>query len=194
MTELNSTIARKAMIDSQLRTSGVNDEYVLARMKAVPREDFVPEESKPIAYIDRAVAIGGGRYLSAPVVHGKMLAEADPKANDIVLVVDGGSGYFAELIRPLVTEVKSLAVEEATKKGGKGAYSLIVIDGAVEEFPETLAKRLEEGGRIVCGIVERGVTRLATGRKVAGSVAIQPIADIGIPIMHEFDRAKEWSF
>ena len=55
MTKIDMTAARKAMIDSQLRTSGVNEPFVLARMAAVAREDFVPEGAKPIAYMDRAV-------------------------------------------------------------------------------------------------------------------------------------------
>ena len=58
------------MIDSQLRTSGVNAEWVLRRMGAVAREQFVPASAKGFAYIDRAIALGGGRYLAAPVVQG----------------------------------------------------------------------------------------------------------------------------
>ena len=60
--------ARRAMIDSQLRTSGVNAEWVLRRMNEVPRERFVPDAAQGFAYIDRAIALGGGRFLAAPVV------------------------------------------------------------------------------------------------------------------------------
>src|SRR5690606_21773272 len=68
--------ARRAMIDSQLRTSGVNAEWVLKRMNEVAREDFVPAEVRGFAYIDRALDLGGGRKLAAPVVQGLMLQEA----------------------------------------------------------------------------------------------------------------------
>ncbi|MEP3052074.1 MAG: protein-L-isoaspartate O-methyltransferase [Erythrobacter sp.] len=194
MTELNSNIARKAMIDSQLRTSGVNDEYVLARMNSVPREDFVPESVKAIAYIDRAVPVGDGDFLCPPVVHGKMLAEAAPTKDDRVLVINGGTSYFAELIRPLVADVQSIGAKDVLNQKGREKFSLIVVEGAIEEVPSNLAKQLDEGGRIVTGLVLRDVTRLATGRKVAGTVALQPIADIGIPVLHEFDQAEAWSF
>lgn len=187
--------ARKAMIDSQLRTSGVNEPFVLARMGAVAREDFVPESARAIAYVDRAVPLGDGKHLAAPLVHGRMLAEAHPTAADSALVVESGSGYLAELLRPLVGSLATISSDEIAKgKRGRKNYSLILVDGAIEQLPESLAKQLEENGRIVTGIAQRGVTRLAVGRKVASSVTLQPVADIGIPVLHAFDRPKEWSF
>lgn len=195
MTENSMSTARKAMIDSQLRTSGVNAPFVLARMGAVAREDYVPESARAIAYMDRAIPLGAGQFLSAPLVHGMMLSEARPGLEDSVLIVESGSGYLAELARPLVAKLDTISAKEAAAgPKGRKTYSLILIDGAIEQLPESLAKRLEDGGRIVTGLVLRGVTRLATGRKIAGSVALQPLAELGIPILPEFDRAKEWSF
>ena len=191
----NISPARKAMIDSQLRTSGVNQEYVLARMAAVPREDYVPESAKAMAYMDRAVPLGEGRFLSSPLVHGLMLAEAAPKPDDRVLVVEGGSSYLADLVTPLVAELDSISAEKAAGTSRmRKTYSLVLVDGAVEELPASLAKLLEDGGRVITGLMLRGVTRLATGRKIAGSVSLQPLAEIGIPVLHEFDKPKAWSF
>lgn len=195
MSENEMNAARKAMIDSQLRTSGVNEDFVLARMAAVPREDFVPAEAKPIAYMDRAIALGEGHFLAAPLFHGKMLAQAQPAAEDRVLVVEGGSSYLAELVRPLVSACDTVSADDAAGGTGKRkTYSLILIDGAVEAFPEALEKLLEEGGRVVCGLVARGVTRLASGRMIAGTLALRPLADIGIPVLHQFDKPRQWSF
>ncbi len=183
------------MIDSQLRTSGVNEPFVIARMGIVAREDFVPSSAKAIAYMDRAIPLGDGAFLAAPIVHGKMLAEARPGLDDSVLVVENGSAYLAELVKPLVSKFDTKSVEEIVGSNkGRKTYSLILIDGAIEELPDTLAKRLEDNGRIVTGVVERGITRLATGRKVAGNVVLQPLADIGIPVLRAFDKPKEWSF
>lgn len=191
----NMSPARKAMIDSQLRTSGVNQEFVLARMAAVAREEYVPEAAKAMAYMDRAIPLGGGRFLASPLVHGVMLAEAAPKPDDRVLVVEGGTSYLADLARPLVERLDSVSASDASSTNRKRkTYSLILIDGAIEELPDSLAKQLEDGGRIVAGLVLRGVTPLAIGRKIAGSVTLQPLAEIGIPVLHEFDRPKAWSF
>jgi protein-L-isoaspartate(D-aspartate) O-methyltransferase len=187
--------ARKAMIDSQLRTSGVNAEYVLARMGAVSREDFVSENARGIAYIDRAIPLGNGRFLAAPVVQGLMLQEARPTRADNALLVDGGSGYLAELLRPLVRSLEVLSPAEAVAASRKrGDFTLLMIDGAIEQLPEGLVQRLAEGASVVTGLVRNGLTRLATGRKAAGEVGLLPLAEIGIPVLPEFAAKKEWSF
>jgi protein-L-isoaspartate(D-aspartate) O-methyltransferase len=187
--------ARRAMIDSQLRTSGVNAEWVLRRMSAVAREQFVPESARGFAYIDRAIALGGGRYLAAPVVQGMMLQEARPSAADKALLVDGGSGYLAELLRPLVGSLEVVAPEQAAAKSRKGGdFTLLMIDGAVEQLPEALVRRLADEARVVTGVVENGVTRLAIGRKAAGHVALLPLAELGIPALPELAAPKGWSF
>lgn len=188
------TAARRAMIDSQLRTSGVNEPFVLERMGAVAREDFVPEAMRAAAYTDRAIRLGEGKALPAPLFHGMMLAEAQPIMDDEVLVIEGGSGYLAALVEPLVGSLRSLSPEEALGGRKKGTYTLVLVDGAVEHLPASIAKLVAEGGRIVTGLVERGVTRLATGRKAAGSLALLPLAEIGVPRLHQFDRPASWSF
>jgi protein-L-isoaspartate(D-aspartate) O-methyltransferase len=195
MTTLPDTrTARRAMIDSQLRTSGVNEEYVLARMLAVPREDFLPADKAAVAYIDRAVALGDGTHLAAPLFYGKLLLEAAPAPQDRVLVVEGGTGYLAELLRPLVAELATIAAADAVNVSGAGGYSLMVIDGAIEALPDALAGQLAENGRIVTGLLLRQVTRLASGRKVAGQVNLRPVEDLGIPVLHAFDAPKGWTF
>ena len=185
--------ARKAMIDSQLRTSGVNEPFVLERMGSVAREDFVPESARGTAYMDRAIRLADGGFLPAPLFHGAMLAEARPSREDTVLIVDGGSGYLAALVEPLVGGVTAIQPAEALSPG-EGAYSLVLIDGAIEHVPESLSDLVKEGGRIVTGLVERGVTRLATGRKTGASLALLPLAEMGIPRIGAFDRPKSWSF
>jgi len=188
-------LARKAMIDSQLRTSGVNAEFVLRRMGQVARERFVPESAQGFAYIDRAIALGGGRYLAAPVVQGMMLHEARPTAADKALLIDGGSGYLAELLRPLVGSLEVLAPAEVVAKSRKGGdFTLLVIDGAVEQLPEPLVRRLSADARVVTGVVDNGLTRLAIGRKAAGVVSLLPLAELGIPVLPEFAAPKGWSF
>ena len=189
-----SDAARRAMIDSQLRTSGVNEPWVLTAMARVAREDFVPDDVKAAAYIDRAVPLGEGRFLAAPVVHGMMLTEAHPTAEDKALLVGDAKGYLAALLGPLVGSLNAVDPADAAKRSTKGPYSLIVVDGAIEDLPAALGAQLAEGGRIVTGLVLRGVTRLAAGRKAAGDVALLPLAELGIPVLPEFAAPKRWSF
>jgi protein-L-isoaspartate(D-aspartate) O-methyltransferase len=190
----DTQIARRAMIDSQLRTSGVNEEYALARMLAVPREDFLPADKAAQAYIDRAVSLGEQGHLAAPLFYGKLLLEAAPAPTDRVLVVSGGTGYLAALIAPLVGTVTQISAAEAADLTGAGEYDLVVIDGAIEQLPEGLAAALADNGRIVTGLVLRQVTRLASGRKIAGQVNLQPVEDLGIPVLAAFNAPKRWTF
>jgi len=187
--------ARRAMIDSQLRTSGVNAEWVLRRMDEVAREDFVPAAARGHAYIDRAIALDNGRSLAAPVVQGMMLQEARPTAADKALVVDGGSGYLAELLRPLVGSLEVVDPAAAAGKSRKASdFTLLMVDGAVERLPDALVRRLADDARAVTGVVDDGITRLAIGRKAAGELALLPLAELGIPVLPEFAAPKGWSF
>jgi len=186
--------ARRAMIDSQLRVSGVNDPAVLAAFAAVPREDFVPADLKTAAYVDRALPLGEGHMLAAPLVYGRMLMEAALSPSDRVLVVSA-SGYLAALVEAFGCTVDRMepAAAAAARKSAAGV-GVILIDGAIEQLPAGLSARLAEGGRIVTGLVERGVTRLAAGTRAAGEVALLPLAEIGIPVLAEFAAPKAWSF
>lgn len=183
--------ARRAMIDSQLRVSGVNEPAILAAFAATAREDFVPAALRANAYIDRALPLDDGHLLPAPLVHGRMLGEAAPVAGETVLVISS-NGYLAALAAALGCNVTRVAPADAAKKGA-GA-SLILIDGAIEELPAALAARLAEGGRIVTGLVQNGVSRLAVGTKVGGEVSLLPLAEMGIPALAEFAAPRRWSF
>lgn len=191
----SSATARRAMVDSQLRTSGVNAEFVLERMLSVPRENHVPERAIGTAYIDRAISLENGHKIAAPLFYGMLLEEAQPKIEDSVLVVDAGSGYLPALIKPLVGELDVISPNEAVSGNRKRkTYSLVVVDGAIESVNDALAKRVASDGRIVTGISKQGVTRLATGRKAGSDVALLPLAEIGIPRLSEFDVEESWSF
>lgn len=187
--------ARRAMIDSQLRTSGVNDPAVLARMSAVPREDFVPTDQHAAAYADRALRLPDGGALPAPLFHGLLLTEAHPNSADRAIVVDGGSGYLPALLAPMVAAVETIgAVDAVNGKLRDTSATLLLIDGAIEHLPEALVKKLPEGIRVISGLVERGVTRLATGRKAGAALGLVPLAEIGVPRLAAFDREAAWSF
>lgn len=183
------------MIDSQLRTSGVTAPFVVVRMGAVAREDFVPAKATDYAYIDRAIALGEGKWLAAPLVHGMMLQKADPAGDEAALLVDGGSGYLAELLRPLVGSLEVISPEQALEKSrARKKASLLLVDGAADQLPETLLARLDDGARIVTGTVEGSVTGLSHGRCTGKQAALVRFAEIGVPRLAAFDAPKGWSF
>jgi protein-L-isoaspartate(D-aspartate) O-methyltransferase len=216
MTEHVFEQMRRAMIASQLRTTGVNDVRVLAAMGAVPRERFVPDDMIAVAYADASIPLGNGRSLNSPMSLGRLLTEAAPRQHDRALVVGAGTGYAAAVLARLTDSV--VAVEEdpdlaARAKGAlagsaaalvvgplakghkRGApYDLIVIDGAVDHVPDALVDQLAEDGRLVAGIVERGVQRLAIGRRAGQGFAMVPFADVASVSLPGFARPHAFSF
>ncbi len=196
----DSAEIRQAMVSSQLRPTGVDDVRVVAAMGTVPREAFVPARARAIAYIDRAVPLGGGRFLNPPMPTGRLLTEAGIIADDRVLLIGAATGYTATLLSLLgarVTAVESdpalvaiardnlrdaglaTVVEGPLEQGhpADAPYDVLLIDGAVEVLPAALIAQLRVGGRIATGLVERGVTRLASGRRTENGNGVVAFAD-----------------
>lgn len=190
--ETGTEMARRAMIDSQLRVSGVNDAAILAAFLAVPREDFVPEARRGVAYADRAVALGDGAVLSPALPYGQMLTAAEPAAEDSVLVIGNPGGYLAALAGKLAAKVTLVAAAGDWAKAGE--HSLVLVDGAIEEVPAALANVIAADGRIVTGVLERGVTRLALGRKVADQIALTVLSEADFAPLAAFAAKPKWSF
>jgi protein-L-isoaspartate(D-aspartate) O-methyltransferase len=185
--------ARRAMIDSQLRVSGINQDWLLAAMARVPREEYVPASARGHAYIDRAIPLSHSHALPAPLVQAMLLAEAAPQADDTVLVISQ-SGYLSALVEPLVQSVETVDAAGALSLQSKTRFSLILIDGAIEALPGNLVGALRGGSRVVTGLVLRGVTRVASGVESGGKVELNPLAEVGIPVLSEFAAPKAWSF
>jgi protein-L-isoaspartate(D-aspartate) O-methyltransferase len=190
--------ARRAMIDSQLRTSGVTAPAVIAAMAALPRERYVPGPARDSAYIDRALPLRDGGALAAPLFHGRLLAEAAIQPAERVLVIENGTAYLTDLAKALAATVTGVSAAVAADLSAAslsgGAFDVILIDGAAEQLPDNLTGLLVEGGRLLTGLADRTVTRLALGRKIGGRISLLPLADIGIPMIAHFARPQGWSF
>ena len=184
--------ARRAMIESQLRVSGVNDLTILAAFATLAREDYVPAGARSVAYMDRAVPLGDGTVLAPALTHGQMLTAAVPTLADITLVIGKPGAYLGALARQLTGNVTIAAPDGDL--GSDAPYSLILIDGAIEAAPETLAPLLGENGRVITGLIERGVARLAIGRRVGGELLFTKLGEADFAALPEFAAKKRWSF
>jgi protein-L-isoaspartate(D-aspartate) O-methyltransferase len=204
--------ARAAMVENQLRPEGVTDPAVLDAMGRVARENFVSAQARPLAYVDRAVPVGEGRYLPAPAVLGSLLTQMMPLRGQRALVVGAGLGYSAAVLEAMglaVTALESssvlataarasgLAIVEGSLDAGwkKGApYDQILIDGAVEYIPDPLVEQLADGGRLGAALIDRGITRLIVGRKAGGAFGYLSMSDAGVPALPGFTRPKAFTF
>ncbi|HEU0310405.1 MAG TPA: protein-L-isoaspartate O-methyltransferase [Sphingomicrobium sp.] len=206
------SLARRTMVDSQLRPQGVTDRGVLYAMGKVERERYVPEAARALAYFDRAMKIGEGRSLMPPAALGRLLSEVEPRPGERALVIGSGTGYSAAVLKQIGLEVvalesdaalagqaKALGVETivADLQAGwtKGApYDLIVLEGAVEEVPAAIAKQLAEDGRIAGALIDRGITRLSVGTSANGSIGWRSLADSDVAALPGFERPRAFTF
>lgn len=208
---------RHAMVTSQLRTNAVNDPRVVAAMARVAREAYLPADARLLAYRDAVIPLGNARWANLPMATGRLLTEAYLAPSDRVLLIGAAGGYAAALLGELVAEVVAVESDPALAalarealagaarvtlvEGplGHGApdgapYDLLMVDGAMEVLPEGLVAQVRPGGRVVAGVVDRGVTRLATGQRTDGGFVLVPFADVDCAILPGFAAPRPFAF
>jgi len=165
---------RERMVKEQIVMRGVVEERVLAAMRKVPREEFVPEEYRAESYTDRPLPIGYDQTISQPFIVAFMTEELRPQSTHRVLEIGTGSGYQAAILAELVAEVYSVEIIEPLAKnaestlqrlgyknvyvragdGYKGwpehaPFDSIIVTCAPERVPQPLIDQLKEGGRMI---------------------------------------------
>ena len=206
------SLARRAMVDSQLRPQGVTDRGVLAAMGRIQRERFVPESARALAYFDRSMSLGDGRSLMSPAALGRLLTEAQPRAGQKALVIGSATGYSAAVLRAIGLDVVALEEDEglASAAGAEGVdtvvgdlakgwpkgapYDLILLDGAVEKIPAELGRQLAAEGVLAGALIDRGIARLVIGRSANGALGLRSIADSDVGPLPGFERPRAFTF
>ena len=216
MTEHAFDHMRRAMVASQLRTTGVNDPRVVAAMGEVPRERFVPQDLVAMAYADALVPLGHGRELNSPLALGRMLTEAHLRGQEHALVIGAATGYAAAVLTRLVRSVVAVEeqpelvgfartalagtgvelVEEPLTQGcaDRAPYDFILIDGAVEQVPQAIIDQIADGGEIALALLDEGVSRLSVGRVVAGAFCTTAFSDAAAAVLPGFSKPRGFSF
>ncbi len=173
--------AKQVMLDEHLAARGIHDRRVLAAMRSVPREEFVPPYFRDSAYEDRALPVGWGQTISQPYTVAFMAHAARLTGVDRVLEIGTGTGYSAAVLSHLAAEVctierwpelaeaarerlQRLGIKNVRTKLGDGSlgwpeqapFDAIVVTAAAEHLPPAYLEQLTEGGRIVVPIGEHG--------------------------------------
>ena len=107
---MNYEIARRQMLSQQIRTWDVLDPGVLAVLQATPRELFVPESDRDLAFADAEVPLGHGQCMMAPKVEARLLQELAIESSDSVLEIGTGSGYLTACLSQLAGTVQSIEI------------------------------------------------------------------------------------
>lgn len=165
--------ARFNMVEQQVRPWEVLDATVLELIGNLPREHFVPDNYKGLAYADIEIPLGDGQKMMFPRVEGRILQALAIQPTDNILEVGTGSGYLtaclaklgnkvvSEEINPTFTEqarqrlaelqinnVELRTVDSLSEAAESGRFDAIAVTGSLPEMPETFKQRLNIGGRL----------------------------------------------
>lgn len=214
-------LARRNMVDGQLRPNRVTNTALLAVLGELPRERFLPDAVRSVAYADEDVPLGGGRYLMEPMVLARLVQTLQPQPEDKALVVGAGRGYGAALLARLAQAVTALesdpvlaatgeqtardlglaGIQWITGKLEQGVpasapYDVILIEGAVRQVPQALFDQLAEGGRLAVTIAGAagalGVAQIFV--KDGGVTSGRPLFEAGTPLLPGFASPPRFTF
>ena len=214
-------LARRNMVDGQLRPNRVTNAALLAAIGELPRERFLPEGLKSVAYADDDVPLGSGRFMMEPMVLARLIQSLQPQPEDKALVAASGRGYGAAILAKLVNSVvavennadlaasaqqtlRDLRVANIQQVAGQpdqgvaasGPYDVVLIEGAVQEVPRVIADQLAEGGRLATVLADPsgvlGVAQLFV--KQGGVTSGRPLFDAGTPLLPGFTPPPKFTF
>lgn len=218
---MNYAAARRTMVENQIRTNRVRDPLVVGAMSELPRELFLPERLRGIAYADEDIPLGSSRFLIEPLVAALLLQTAQIRSDDVVLTVGCATGYLAALAASMASAIVALeddadlaaqasatlselgmntvAVVEGPLSEGyakQAPYDVIIFCGAVTSVPDAICAQLAERGRLVA--VTRKRTR-DTGRgtlfiKAAGTLSCREVFDAALPFLPGFEPQESFTF
>ena len=168
------TLARKNMVDCQLKPNKIKDNEVINAFSNVPREMFVKKNHIKHAYLDDNLSLGNGRLLLNPLILSRLIQALELKKNETILNIASGTGYSVVILSYLAgtvlgiesdknlleksselllkLEVNNAAIIKGDLKEGfikQAPYDAILIEGAVEEVPELILTQLSEKGKLV---------------------------------------------
>jgi len=209
-------VARRAMVEDQIRKRGVASPRVLEAMLSVPRHEFVPAEFQADAYADKPLPIGEGQTISQPYMVGAMTEALELTGSERVLEIGTGSGYQAAVLSLLAREVISvesqtplaLAAQERLSRLGYGnvhvhngdgtlgfadaaPYDTILITAAAPQIPPLLAGQLCEGGRLVIPVGSKENQELLQTRKERGELHSRVLFDCRfVPLLGRYGWSR----
>jgi len=214
----DTVVARRMMVDGQVRTADVTNSDLIDAMLAVPRERFAPAAAAAQAYVDNDLPLGRGRALLKPMVLAKLIQAARVRSSDHVLDVGCGTGYSSAVLTRLAGSVVSLEEDQALAQQAKQAlagmegsivtvtgplnagwpaaapYDIIFLNGSTEVVPQALGRQLKPDGRLVCVFGRASAGKAMIYRQIEGQLVGRPIFDAAAPLLPGFVAVPEFVF
>jgi len=177
MSEMNFEQARFNMIEQQIRPWEVLDPRVLEVLAEVPREAFVPEQYRKLAFCDVRIPLGHGQEMMRPVLEGRLLQALNVTPSDRILEIGTGSGFVTACLAKLGAHVTSIEIVDELKfaavkrlreqdcrnlrvRSGDGSsgwdrdgdFDVVALTGSMPTIPDAYIRQLALGGRLFCVI------------------------------------------
>jgi protein-L-isoaspartate(D-aspartate) O-methyltransferase len=207
---------RERMVKEQMAMRGISGERVLAAMRKVPREEFVPEQLRAESYADQPLPIGYDQTISQPYIVAFMTEELRPQPQDRVLEIGTGSGYQAAILAELAAEVYSIEIIEPLAKTAEAAlqrlgyknvhvkvgdgykgwiehapFDAVIVTCAPDHVPKPLIDQLKEGGRMIIPVGPPGDQELYLLAKENGELRQRAVSPVRfVPMTGEAVKAK----
>lgn len=218
--DIDFAVIRQQMVDNQVRTTDVTEHRLLDALLSVPRENFVPDDKRSLAYIDADIELSKeGRFVLEPSPLAKLLQAAEIQKSEKVLEVGTGSGYVSAVLSHLADQVISLEVDPdlaalakdnladggyanvsvisgdlaAGHKAG-APYDTIFVNGSVGVEPVQLFTQIAEGGRMIVVIGSGGAAQALLYVKENNQISSRKLFNISIPALPGFEKTTEFVF
>ena len=216
----SSEIARFNMIEQQIRPAEVLDPRVLEVIAATPREDFVPEHYRELAFSDINVQLPHGQQMMKPIMEARLLQALNIQPNDNILEIGTGTGYFTALLAKLGKKVYSVDIEndfisEAEQKlythrisntvlfqgdasqgwGQGGPFDVIVLTGSMPTLPEYFQQQLNVGGRMVAIVGQSPVMQVQLITRINNNEwATETLFETDFPALRNAEQPQAFVF
>jgi protein-L-isoaspartate(D-aspartate) O-methyltransferase len=188
---MNYETARRQMLNQQVRTWDVLDERVLETLRETPRELFVPESERDLAFADTEVPLAHGQSMMAPKVEARLLQELAIEPTDSALEIGTGSGYLSACLGRLAERLVSLEIfadlseiagnrldqvgvrnvvlkdEDATQAQFDSKFDVIAITASLPALTESFIQLLNPEGRLFVVVGRAPVMQALLVRKHA---------------------------
>ncbi len=141
--------ARRQMIEQQVRAATVLDPRALEALAAVPRERFVPEGYRGVAFADHAIPIGHGQTMLPPSLEGRILQALAPERGERTLEIGTGTGFFAACLARLAGEVESIEIHADLAAGAVRTLAAEGFGGVKVETADAFARHFEPHYQVI---------------------------------------------